>query len=548
MVRVLPALLIDASAILLLALIADPASAQVQVQKLHSDEAFSLFGSDLSLDSNTLVVSTQANRVDVYQRSGDAWSFSQSLSDPDGDIESEFGSSVAVDGDLLLVGAASDDEHVYRLLADQWTWSANLIGSDTTLGDHFGRSVDLDNGRAVVGAPFAQDPGEQTGAAFIYEYTGPQLGWLQLARLSDSEPADFARLGEHVAIDGDVAVVSQGGDSTLQPAAGAALVFRRLPTGWIHEQKLAPFDAKPLQAFGSDVSVSGDLVAIGSRTDSTTINNGGSVYTYRLENSSWRLDEKIEPADGASAGLFGMTVALVGDRLAIGGNQSALGLTGVGRTELYERVAGSWEWSNTLFPGEPTQTQYFSSSLDIHGDWIVAGAPFDAQSEPYAGATYIFSLTEFAASFCFCDAAAPCGNASRESGCLNGSGSGATLQASGSASVATDDLVLTASGLPANRPAIVCVGAGRGLTTLGDGQLCLSDVGGIRRFPVGASDESGFLTIGPGLVAYSQDRFSESVAFRAGSTRHFQTWFRDPQGPCGSMTNLTHGLTVAFGL
>lgn len=544
------------SLIVLWPLFAPTTLAQVQVQKIHADEAFTIFGSDLAIDGQTLAVGTNGNRVEIYQLDGDYWSLAQTLSDPGGDPQSEFGATVAVHGDFLLVGASNDQEagygagaaHVFERVNDQWQWSQKLIGSDTNVDDHFGRAVALDGTRAVIGAPFVRDPGEQTGAAYIFEYTGTQLGWLQLARLSDVEGDDFARLGDSVAIEGDLAIVAVSGDSTLEPAQGAAMVFRRLPTGWVLDQKLKPFDPQPLQGYGSSVSLSGDTIAIGSNTDGRISSNGGSVYTYKYEESGWALEQKILPPLTTPVGLFGRSVALQGERLVVGSQQDVASLTGVGRAFLFEREGQTWNWTNALLPGTPTANLFFSSRVAMDGELIVCAAPFDEEGGSYAGAAFLFSLTEFAAPFCFCDQGSPCGNEAAQSGCEHAAGIGAKLAASGSGSAIADDLVLIGTDLPPHRPSIICVGAGRDRQAFGDGQFCLSGVGGIRRFPVDASDSGGTLTLGPGLAAYSQTNFEESLQFRAGETRHFQIWFRDPHGPCGSLSNLSHGLTVAFGL
>ena len=120
--------------------------------------------------------------------------------------------------------------------------------------------------------------------------------------------------------------------------------------------------------------------------------------------------------------------------------------------------------------------------------------------------------------------------------------------ATGSGSVSADDLTLVFSGLTENRAMIVCTSIGRGRTPLGNGILCLSNGSNIQRFPVGVSDSTGNAQLGPDLVSYTQLNFAPGLGIEAGSTRHFQAWFRDPHGPCGNGTNLTHGLTVAFGL
>ena len=153
--------------------------------------------------------------------------------------------------------------------------------------------------------------------------------------------------------------------------------------------------------------------------------------------------------------------------------------------------------------------------------------------------------------YCFGEPAdCPCGNpGGAGEGCRNSTGAGGVLAASGSTSVAADDLVLTASQLPASQFGLFIVGGGQNDLPFGDGLRCVAPgPTGLNRFnPPQPSSPGGTLTRGPGLVAYSQVSFPLVGHLAAGGTYHFQAWYRDPVGsPCGSGFNLTNGLEVTF--
>lgn len=146
----------------------------------------------------------------------------------------------------------------------------------------------------------------------------------------------------------------------------------------------------------------------------------------------------------------------------------------------------------------------------------------------------------------------PCGNGSFSDvpgGCLNSVGAKAYLfGAGGGTSVAADDLVLAAGNLPAQRAALVFMGAGRTQLPFGDGLRCVSAGGaGLFRFPI-QSTAAGDLSLGPGIVAEAAARFPAAGWIQAGDRWHFQCWYRDPAGPCGSGFNLTSALAVRFEL
>ena len=135
----------------------------------------------------------------------------------------------------------------------------------------------------------------------------------------------------------------------------------------------------------------------------------------------------------------------------------------------------------------------------------------------------------------------PCGNDDAAAGCQNSTGAGLLLGASGSTSVAADDLRLAVAGGPAGKPALLFQGttqAGGGAgVTLGDGLRCAG--GSIQRLSIRILDAGGSASWGPGLAA--------SAGWSGGAVRQLQVWYRDPSGsPCGAGFNLSNGYEVSF--
>jgi plastocyanin len=145
--------------------------------------------------------------------------------------------------------------------------------------------------------------------------------------------------------------------------------------------------------------------------------------------------------------------------------------------------------------------------------------------------------------FCDCSGSnAPCGNSGAVgSGCQNSSGVGALLSATGSANALVDDLTFQGTGIAPNRPALLFFGTSQqngGLgSPFGDGLRCAG--GQIQRLSVQFSTATGDAAWGPGL--------NSTGIWNAGDTRHFQIWYRDPQGgPCASGFNVSNGYSVTF--
>ncbi len=148
---------------------------------------------------------------------------------------------------------------------------------------------------------------------------------------------------------------------------------------------------------------------------------------------------------------------------------------------------------------------------------------------------------------CFCSQPS-CGNPDPGAGCENSTGSGALLSGAGSRSLATDDLVLTISGLPANTFGLMFMGSAQvGAIPVGAGQRCIG--GTLLRWPAAQASPMGTIEYGPGLGAASQS-FPSGSGLLVGSTWHFQAWYRDVIGAsgatCTEFFNLSSAGTVTF--
>jgi outer membrane protein assembly factor BamB len=169
---------------------------------------------------------------------------------------------------------------------------------------------------------------------------------------------------------------------------------------------------------------------------------------------------------------------------------------------------------------------------------FAAGFPVDALAvmpEPEPGVAFCQGVV------------CPCGNNDAENACINSTGFGSGLVATGSASVAVDDLELVVYDLPPGVPGRFYMGQIQGNVPFGDGLLCVG-AGGypVFRLQFGFADAFGVLRTGEGMVGYTQANLGAAGHITPGSTWHFQAWYRDPKGPCGQTFNTTSAYTVTF--
>ncbi|MFN0242444.1 MAG: hypothetical protein ACKVWV_06075 [Planctomycetota bacterium] len=169
----------------------------------------------------------------------------------------------------------------------------------------------------------------------------------------------------------------------------------------------------------------------------------------------------------------------------------------------------------------------------------------------HAGSRYLARWSgcgDTGALVCFGDGASgacPCGNASgtdARAGCTSSLRVGATLRASGAASVAHDELVLRGADMPPSSIALYFQGTASGVTgtALGDGLMCVSGslvrlgvqacAGGVSRFP-----EAGGV------------RVSVAGAITAPGTRFYQACYRDAAEFCTpARVNLSNALRIRW--
>ncbi len=146
--------------------------------------------------------------------------------------------------------------------------------------------------------------------------------------------------------------------------------------------------------------------------------------------------------------------------------------------------------------------------------------------------------------YCTCEAGlGPCGNDSPGTGCLNSTGVGGLLCGVGTTSVATDDLEMDATGLPPGAPSLLFSGTAQVQTPFGDGLRCVSS--SVVRLGVQTANGSGIAYWGPGIL--NTLCTVHSICLSAGSTRHYQVWYRNAPVYCTPSTfNLTNGLSVTY--
>ena len=290
-----------------------------QVVKLNAPGASAndVFGFDVSVSGDILVVGAPLDNgafidqgsVTVYRRDREGaaggWVFVTQILAPDAGVDAQFGSSVAIDGETLVVGAIGDAAmgngagaaYIFeRNLGgvDSWGLRTKLLattsGGGSQANDQFGFQVGIDQGRVVVGATKRDLNGVFAGAAYVFgRDVGGADAWGQEAELIPSDAQSGQWFGNAVSVDGDRLVVGALNTTTgfEEDQAGQVYVFERDGGGvWNEALVLTNEDRAMGDLFGSSVALVGDQLAVGARLDSEAGVDGGSVTMVVLDDCS----------------------------------------------------------------------------------------------------------------------------------------------------------------------------------------------------------------------------------------------------------------------
>jgi hypothetical protein len=376
------------------------------------------FGRSVAVSGDTIVVGADGDDDNgddsgaayVFGRNqggADRWGEVAKLTASDGVAHDYFGRAAAISGDTVVVGAPFDDDngddsgaaYVYRRNQgglDQWGQVAKLLALDGGADDHFGLCVAISGGTVVVRVPGEEDDGDDSGWAYVFERNqGGADQWGQVAKLTASE----GYFGYVVAVSGDTVVVGAPFDDDNGTGSGAAYVFGRNQDGadaWGQVAKLMAPDGEAYDRFGFSVGVSGDAILVGASGDDDNGDNSGAAYVFERNQGgadSWGQVAKLTPSNGAAGDCFGRAAAVSGDTVVVGApfDDDSGGDSGVAYT--FVRQGNTWVEQGKPTASDGAAGDYFGHSVAVSGDAVAVGAWW-AGNGSESGAAYVFGQNQ----------------------------------------------------------------------------------------------------------------------------------------------------------
>ncbi len=278
-----------------------------------------------------------------------------------------------------------DDSHArYPLLVDPTIGqTAEINDPNATAGDEFGYAVGISGSTAVVGA-LAADSGH--GAIHIFSNTSGD--WKRVATINDPVGGGGDQFGASVAISGGAIVVGDpaqtvGSNATL----GAAYVYEKNVDGvWSLFQTLTDANGKSGDLFGASVAISSDAIAIGAPDVSTSVPFVGTVDLYLSSDGRFIAQQRLAPSDLRPFDQMGSTVAIdnSNDTVAAGAlNSSSQTQTAY----IFTDVNGSWAQAPVITVPDPGDAHALPSTVAADGSTVVVG---DQYTNNTSGAAYVY--------------------------------------------------------------------------------------------------------------------------------------------------------------
>jgi len=260
------------------------------------------FGSSVAIRDNHMLIGSPGNES-AYLFDRDTFQQKYKLTASEGNAYG-FGYSVALSGDTAVVGAYKVDgfagaAYVFDVPSGRELFK--LTASDPFQNARIGESVAIDGNIAVVGGAHG------SGAAYVFDVTTGQ----QLFKLQSPDPMDEYGTGDSVAIDGNLAIVGSQGNR-------AAYLFD-VTTGNLLTTLLSP-SAPTGDSFGRWVAIH-DSIALVAGTDMRGRNSQG-IHVFDT-NSGLRLltfsvGVSLESIIQSGSGVVGRLLGINDDTIIVG--------------------------------------------------------------------------------------------------------------------------------------------------------------------------------------------------------------------------------------
>lgn len=379
-----------------------------QIERLTPDDLknSSIFGREVTASGNWAAVSAPGQDTDIYFKAGavyifyyedGAWNYHSKVLPNDITDLKYFGQSILLKNNRLFVGAPGDfikgpfsgAVYYYELVNSTWKFVQKISASDGLAAQYFGSMINTNNNTLAIGAYLANGAVLKSGAVYIYKFANGK--WEETQKLFDPAGTQNQMFGHDIDFqsDGTIAISATKADGN-KSKTGAVYIFQYLSDKYILSKKLFAANGDTGDLFGHSVAIDDNKLAVGCHLNSINSKIMGSVFTYGFINNDWVEKEIItnvyNPKD-----YFGFDVAIAGDYLLVGApNYSISDIGNIGSAFLFKHDGSEWNALDEIKLNGEKPYDYFGSSVFLDSANIIVGARLNGDTDK--GAAYISKL------------------------------------------------------------------------------------------------------------------------------------------------------------
>jgi len=375
------------------------------------------FGAEVDLEGDIMAVYNEGPKtVDIlYRNQGgvDNWGLVQSIDEGGGNqFDDYLVGNVSISGNILAVGAfrdatiANQTGKVYLYSKDQggidnWGQIAVLSPeSNSGANSGFGISMDIQVNRIAVGANGADGPTTRTGAVYVFEKDeGGIDNWGMVTKITTSDAVSDDNFGYSVALDGEYIVSGASGKDDNGNSSGAAYVFKKDEGGinnWGQLTKLVPSSITASDAFGFQLDLENDILAVSAYNSDLSQSNGGAIFIFHKNDGgpdNFGEITSLFPTDLTGFDRVGQRdVDVSGSRVFVSSTNRIDGIDR-GAVYVFDRNSGganNYGQIKKITASDGADRDLFSWSIAIDQQTVAVGAINHSHNEFWAGATYIY--------------------------------------------------------------------------------------------------------------------------------------------------------------
>jgi len=313
------------------------------------------------------------------------------INNPDPQVEDGFGFSVGIWKDKAVVGSYYDDNsngadagsaYAFQWNGTEWVESQFILPQDGATESSFGYSICLADTQLVIAATYDR------GCGSVYYFTWNGEEWVEKQKIEHDNIGSLDDFGTSMALDGNTLLVSSPEKDDNGMNSGAVYVFKLENNLWVLKQTLYPNDPQPFDVFGYSVAIEGETIAVGTPAHSAwNPAKTGYVYTFNWDGTEYVETQKIIPFDGSLNDWFGRSVGISDNKLAVGASYSGEG----GAVYLYNFDGTEWIYDEKLTSSEAGSGARFGDKLTFNGKVLAIGSPWHSHDGTYnVGSAYIY--------------------------------------------------------------------------------------------------------------------------------------------------------------